>query len=187
MSEIKAIETRYKGYRFRSRLEARWAVFFDTLGIRWEYEPEGYVLEHGPYLPDFDTEIGFVEIKGSGGRTEEDETLLIDLHRESGKRCLLIEGNPWPNEYHMDEAEEFGDGKFGLVCCEFLSCRRCDGLCIRGSFDESTKHVSCFFIADVHGHSCRDHDKCPCEVRGRLRDAFVAARSARFEHGETPR
>lgn len=26
---IKAIDTIYKGYKFRSRLEARWAVFFD--------------------------------------------------------------------------------------------------------------------------------------------------------------
>lgn len=51
---IKAIETEYKGYRFRSRLEARWAVFFDTLGIAWEYEKEGYDLgEAGWYLPDF--------------------------------------------------------------------------------------------------------------------------------------
>ncbi|MBA3474287.1 MAG: hypothetical protein H0T57_13855 [Rubrobacter sp.] len=51
---IKAIETRYNGYRFRSRLEARWAVFFDTLGITYEYEPEGYDLgEAGWYLPDF--------------------------------------------------------------------------------------------------------------------------------------
>lgn len=39
-----AIETVYKGYRFRSRLEARWAVFFDYLKIRWEYEPEGYYV-----------------------------------------------------------------------------------------------------------------------------------------------
>ncbi len=37
---IQAIETRYKGYRFRSRLEARWAVFFDHLKIEWEYEPD---------------------------------------------------------------------------------------------------------------------------------------------------
>lgn len=51
---IKAIETSYGGYRFRSRLEARWAVFFDALGITWEYEPEGYVLSDGTcYLPDF--------------------------------------------------------------------------------------------------------------------------------------
>lgn len=51
---IKAIETRYKGYRFRSRLEARWAVFFDELGVRYEYEKEGYDLgELGWYLPDF--------------------------------------------------------------------------------------------------------------------------------------
>ena len=37
MSEIKAIETYYKGYRFRSRLEARWAVFFDAACVEYEY------------------------------------------------------------------------------------------------------------------------------------------------------
>lgn len=51
--EIKAIETKYKGYRFRSRLEARWAVFFDACKIRWEYEKEGYDLDGLRYLPDF--------------------------------------------------------------------------------------------------------------------------------------
>lgn len=51
---MKAIETRYAGYRFRSRLEARWAVFFQTLGLKWEYEPEGFDLGFGVrYLPDF--------------------------------------------------------------------------------------------------------------------------------------
>jgi len=42
MAEIKAIETVYNGYKFRSRLEARWAVFFDALGIEYEYEKEGF-------------------------------------------------------------------------------------------------------------------------------------------------
>lgn len=51
---IKAIETLYNGYRFRSRLEARWAVFFDSLGVKYEYEPEGFLLPSGKYyLPDF--------------------------------------------------------------------------------------------------------------------------------------
>ena len=54
MSRINAIETFYKGYRFRSRLEARWAVFFDALGVEYEYEPQGFVLPSGKhYLPDF--------------------------------------------------------------------------------------------------------------------------------------
>lgn len=30
---IQAIQTRYAGHHFRSRLEARWAVFFDYLGV----------------------------------------------------------------------------------------------------------------------------------------------------------
>jgi hypothetical protein len=52
---IKAIETKYKGYRFRSRLEARWAVHFDALNVEWRYEPEGFNLGEplGCYLPDF--------------------------------------------------------------------------------------------------------------------------------------
>lgn len=50
---LKAIETVYRGYRFRSRLEARWAVCFDTLDIAYEYEPQGFDLGGVPYLPDF--------------------------------------------------------------------------------------------------------------------------------------
>ena len=53
MSEIKPIETVYNGYRFRSRLEARWAVFFDSAGIRYEYEPDGFEVDGEKYLPDF--------------------------------------------------------------------------------------------------------------------------------------
>lgn len=62
----KPIETIWKGCRFRSRLEARWAVFFETLGVRWEYEAQGFELRDGTrYLPDFylpDQKI-YIEIK----------------------------------------------------------------------------------------------------------------------------
>lgn len=51
---ITPIETEYKGYLFHTRLEARWAVFFDACGVKWEYEPEGFDLSNGIYyLPDF--------------------------------------------------------------------------------------------------------------------------------------
>lgn len=53
MPKIKAIPTRYAGCRFRSRLEARWAVLFDTLGWSWEFEPRSFSLPSGGYLPDF--------------------------------------------------------------------------------------------------------------------------------------
>lgn len=51
--DIKPIETVYNGYRFRSRLEARWAVFFDAMGIEYEYELEGLEVDGVRYLPDF--------------------------------------------------------------------------------------------------------------------------------------
>jgi hypothetical protein len=57
MTDMQAIETHYAGYRFRSRLEARWAVLFDAAEIEWQYEPQGYLVDVAglkrPYLPDF--------------------------------------------------------------------------------------------------------------------------------------
>ncbi len=50
---IQAIETQYVGHRFRSRLEARWAVCLDRLGITWQYEPQGIAIGGVRYLPDF--------------------------------------------------------------------------------------------------------------------------------------
>jgi hypothetical protein len=51
---IQPIPTTYRGYRFRSRLEARWAVYFDDRKIAFDYEPEGFPLPGGGgYLPDF--------------------------------------------------------------------------------------------------------------------------------------
>lgn len=50
---VQAIETIYQGCKFRSRTEARWAVFFTALGIKWVYEPEGFKIGNIRYLPDF--------------------------------------------------------------------------------------------------------------------------------------
>jgi hypothetical protein len=46
---IKAIPTMYLGRRYRSRLEARWAAFFDIIGWNYEYEPRDF----GKWSPDF--------------------------------------------------------------------------------------------------------------------------------------
>ena len=47
---MKAIPTHFNGTLFRSRLEARWAMFFDELGVSAFYEP--WDIGHG-YVPDF--------------------------------------------------------------------------------------------------------------------------------------
>lgn len=102
MAEIKPIETFYNGYRFRSRLEARWAVFFDALGIKYEYEREGYDLgEAGWYLPDFWLPIVceppypgsgyFVEIKPIAP-TQHEVDKMVALSRLTKHACNLFYG-----------------------------------------------------------------------------------------------
>lgn len=112
---IKAIETVYNGYRFRSRLEARWAVFFDALGIEYEYEPEGYEYNNlsgdNPdtdtfrWLPDFrlPKENGLlVEVKGGDEALKKDWEKLcnaVDWNSTPASDGLLILGNiPNPDE-----------------------------------------------------------------------------------------
>jgi hypothetical protein len=96
--DIKAIETEYKGYRFRSRLEARWAVFFDCLGIKWEYEVEGFDLHYnGKYLPDFHLSLdgSFVEIKPmSPDGIDEALEKCAELSMALKKDVWLIMGSP---------------------------------------------------------------------------------------------
>lgn len=102
---MQAIETVYKGYRFRSRLEARWAVFFDAMGIKWEYEKEGYDLDGVWYLPDFWLPLPetsrlihrhaglWLEVKGDNPSMG-DVLKLVSLTRNSKHTGYLVVGIP---------------------------------------------------------------------------------------------
>jgi hypothetical protein len=95
---MKAIPTIYSGYKFRSRLEARWACFFDALDVAYEYEPEGYALDGINYLPDFRiTQPGsraryWLEVKGQ--RPTPDEIEKARRLSQSGNACFLVWGDP---------------------------------------------------------------------------------------------
>ena len=98
MSELKAIETQYRGLRFHSRLEARWTVFFDVCKAQWEYEPEGYNLGNGLcYLPDFllhgvdggDGGDLYVEVKG---KMTDKGVEKINRFVELGKKVPMLIG-----------------------------------------------------------------------------------------------
>ncbi len=89
-SVVSALPTTYAGISFRSRIEARWAVFFDALGVTWEYEPEGYSLPSGPYLPDFllaDQDVWF-EVKGKPP-TDRESSLAFELARATGRTVMV--------------------------------------------------------------------------------------------------
>ena len=119
MAEIKAIPTKYKGINFRSRLEARWAVFFDSMGdsdsmgIRWEYEKEGYQLRSGWYLPDFwlpEMQL-WIEVKPEGGVCEHAESLRDQI----GFPVLVTSGlpdNPMVLYCHDDSDGSAGTSEF---------------------------------------------------------------------------
>lgn len=94
---IKAIETAYKGLMFRSRLEARWAMFFDNMGYRWEYEPEGYILENGSkYIPDFKVAIYMPRLNRTDYFYVEVKPLRNLKPQEFEKARLLVKGGDLP-------------------------------------------------------------------------------------------
>lgn len=97
--DIKPIETQYNGYRFRSRLEARWAVLFEHLHITYIYETEGFVLPSGTcYLPDFylPDEDMYVEVKPNRTGASDELGKCVQFVNESARTLLLLGEIPSP-------------------------------------------------------------------------------------------
>ena len=194
---IAPIPTRYAGCHFRSRLEARWAVTFDHLGIEWEYEPQGFMVtdrlnfvvntgdpepDPWPYLPDFWLPgLGlWAEVKGKldGGDAMEFLTETASLSSQTGSDVLLLGPIPkpvrrsaWPLKFHMAET---------------LLVYRGWAL---GMWDQPAMEWP-IPIASDHGDLDLERldsltDGWAEQLDPRMIDAYTAGRSARFEHGES--
>ena len=182
-------ETFYNGYRFRSRLEARWAVFFDALGIKYIYEPEGFNLQTGiyniSYLPDFylpELKI-WVEVKGIASTVDDDKVYNFDVANQGKEeyRDIIMVGDIPPETddivnwayqtYTKNEKFINGFMDFPYLPCVCPTC---------GKFG---------FEFDGRGaRICRhdDNDKGYSADNWKIKIAYRMARQARFEHGETP-
>lgn len=186
-TSLKPIETRYNGYRFRSRLEARWAVFFDTAGIPYEYEKEGFQTEAGWYLPDFwlPQQKCWVEIKG-GPLPKEDEHRIIDFVRHSEHPLFVFTGSIRDNalaSYDRSEgemsAEMYGARWEGWdTPYRWCRCTFCDELTIQYSGLYGFRHC------DPNSRTLGREDTASDPM---LVAAYDAAQAARFEHGEKGR
>jgi len=182
---MKAIETVYNGYRFRSRLEARWAVFFDAMGIKYEYEPEGFEFQDGTmYLPDFYLPEAdeFFEVKGS--MTGKDLHKIKMLVNESGKAVAI--GYP--------DLTFFATQDEGVYCfegsCEdswLCRCNKCNHLYFLGSRGSWTC-TSCGYYDGDSGFDVimyGNHTDKWFAPEGEAKEALEKAKGARFEHGES--
>lgn len=186
MNEIKAIETIYKGFRFRSRLEARYAVFFDALNVDWEYEKEGYDLGDGiHYLPDFwiplDKEFfpgwGFwVEIKPAEP-SEAERTKLELLAVGTGHTTVCFWGSVWSRDcgatVYKHSLPDHGKFPRPYITSGKIWFNQLDELRV-GIFDQKSNRYH--------------HLPFPYWVGlnpDRVQDAFAASKYARFEFGES--
>lgn len=191
MNVLVPIETTWRGYRFRSRLEARWAVFFDALGLKWEYEPEGFELGDGMrYLPDFkvhypgrgdwETHSQWFEVKADPVTLSQQEwEKLVRFSQAHG--LVLLDGTPDVRMYNT--VGEWLNG-FGKVSDQkpqkpYIPHQVC------------TEHKRPgFALWCGKGRMWWDHHEdffSPTTYFGtgtEIEDAVNAARGARFEFGE---
>lgn len=218
---MKAIETRWKGWRFRSRTEARWAVFLEAMGIAFEYEPEGLALPSGPYLPDFRFQLHdllwavregedhyveftknyWLEVKGQPP-TREELQLLWEAARHTQSTGLLAIGAPdfRGQIYRLSGNLESLDRELFLHkydgLATFAACSHREGVTLlypdaRPIPDPETGEE--YPPADQlwlgHLQMPDGYDRTVGNWRPiaspRVRRAYDAARSARFEFGET--
>lgn len=136
----RGIPTRYKGITFRSRLEARWAVLFDSFGWPWEYEP----LDLDGYVPDFvlkfDAGHIAVEVKP--------ETALVDLYSYAQrmvlagwrKELLVLGAAVFEGDIIGVIGEPIGGGEVALGPARAFRCLDCGALSV---------------LSDDHSYRCR--------------------------------
>lgn len=106
---LKPIETNWRGYRFRSRTEARWAVALTEADFAFEYEKQGFELPSGWYLPDFwlPERKAWLEVKGEEP-TSRELAVARELAKGSEHRVLFAVGAPDPDKLYF--AAITGDG-----------------------------------------------------------------------------
>ena len=166
---LKAIQTEYKGYLFRSRLEARWAVFLDRMGIPFTYEPEGFDLDGTWYLPDFHCNVVegcWIEVKPKAPSLKA-KALAAKLSRAARCPVLILIGQPWLKQLHIEGYDS------GIELRRSYAWRFFWALIVLSQL----RNVLLFAWA---------HRRRPWLDLWRVEEALEAARQARFEHGETP-
>lgn len=212
MKKIRAIQTSFKGYLFRSRLEARWAVFFDYLGLSWEYEKEGFDLPTRRYLPDFwIADKDHPQFKNAGYwleikpfmMSEEELNLLGELAAFTGHNAYgccgnigdglkVITAHPW--RYPEGDKRNFPGEKLVQV----------DGktAAIAGITERKNERLECWERPDcwydpfwgflwlgtriVSSPGLRGGCHPTSNPDEKITKALQIARSARWEHGQTP-
>jgi hypothetical protein len=195
-TSIQPIETRYRGCRFRSRLEARFAVFLDALRVPWEYEPQGFRLEDVCYLPDFwlPEQRQWLEIKPSFFKPRAGWRQAYLLAKYTGYDVVIM-SHLKVQDYGPEPDFPFGHGWYGHDHATWPDdpdpmawgrCPNCGtlGMGLYGRHDV----CGCLMNSSSHGIELAgsEWDHANPDRHGSIVAAFEMARSARFEHGETP-
>lgn len=123
------IPTRYRGILMRSRLEARWAAFFDQLHWRWAYEPHDLC----GYIPDFVLEFEAGHVLVEVKPRHEDLALAQSKIECSGwdKEAIVVLEAETPEigqlmEVHGGEPAWSTAVLFWCISCGFASIRSAD-------------------------------------------------------------
>ena len=114
-------EIRYKNDFFRREIEARWAVFLDSVHVRYEYRPTGILLSDGSvfhpefWLPDFNcyfTVRSYLDCATPAGR--EAERKISDGHNTGAWAGLISFGEPRYMNLRIDcqETADSGGGSY---------------------------------------------------------------------------
>lgn len=161
--EIDKSKITYKYILFESEFDARWAVFLDNSGIRWEYEPEGFIIDKKRifscfYLP----KLGYLVLQKEGYFYNESD---LQAFAERLQAPLLLPIN-WdfnfsngegylktycPKKEISDEALAWGYKDMFLICdgCEKVTIQNEVYNTIKGNCCDGSRQTNISYALDA--------------------------------------
>ena len=161
-------------------MEARWAVFMDSMRVKWVYELDGYRLPSGVcYLPDFYLPdlAAWMEVKNPAAVNFAAEKAKVEgLVSLTGKPAYFFDFPPALPKYADYEKGQIcflqqGDAAWddGYLWCECPQCGQ-----VGFQYDGRADRINC---------GCRHEGRIAGYDTDRLQDAFWMASAKRFEKG----
>lgn len=182
MLRIPSKVTHYKGIKFRSGIEARWAIVYDSLGIAWKYEIKHYDFGlKKPWLEDKYEFNDYLQEALNESYGEDRSDVISGVYREKYERDMYLPDFWLPDFNHWVEIKGKPPDREEVNKATSLQRRTGNPVSILWGYIPDPKAMVWGECSEIYGGNMNIIALLVLECGTKaMKNAFTAGRSAHF-------